>query len=605
MVLLLVACFAFFAPHASSARLQRWLYYSGNLLVDSNMTNLQALFVRAAQSGYTHVLVSDSEFSHLDNVDAHYFTNIAYLKKLAADLGLEIVPDLFPVGFSNDLLSHDPNLIEALPVTNTLLVVTNGLAIIQPEPTVTFPEGGFSNLTLWTFQDTNVVEDIGSARVSDPLGQAARIGQGFQVSPFRQYHVSVRVKTQSFLGTPEIRVLGYSGDLNYNHLGVQPTQDWQTYHAVFNSLTNQQILVYFGCWDGTTGTLWWDNPEIEEVAFLNLVRRPGAPLTIQIENGTNLIEAADYPAFNDPLMGVSPSKGHYDVYHSPPVLAVNAPNGTRLRASWFHAVTFNDDQAVICPSEPATISLLRDQAQRMDAAWSAKGYLMEYDEIRAMNWCGACQQRNMDAGPMLATNVQTSIQILREVNPGGDIYVWSDMFDPYQNAQANYYLVRGNLAGSWLGLDPQVIIIPWDYWTRTNSLQFFSSRGHRQLIGGYYDSVPQEISPWLDAAKPLPGILGVMYTTWISNYGSLEDFSGIVSDFEIHNSWQVGVKSLTGCLQLELPTLSGHSYSILRSPDMYTWQPWTNFTSTAAITRCMDTVSAGQLRNFYRASSAP
>ncbi|HWI58983.1 MAG TPA: hypothetical protein VNZ22_17290, partial [Bacillota bacterium] len=561
LALVLLAWLSAWTPQASAARLQRWLYYSSNLWVDSNITTLAGVLRRAAAAGYTHVLLSDSKFSRLGDMDAHYFSNVASVKNLAASLGLEIVPAVFPVGYSNDILFNDPNLIEAMPATNALLVVSNGLAIAQMDPTVSFPGGDFSNLSLWSWKDTTVVADNGTARVTDPQGQNARIVQTLQVTPFRQYHISVRIKTQSFLGTPEIKVLVSSGALNYNPLGVLQTQDWQTHHVVFNSLTNRQVTVYFGCWDGTTGSLWWDDARIEEVAFLNLVRRPGAPLVIQRENGTNLVEGADYPVFKDPLMGVKPWNGCYDVYHTPPVLAVNLPDGTRLRASWHHAVTVYDGQAMICPSEPATLNWLQDQARRLHAAWGAKGYMMSHDEIRVMNWCAACQQRHLDAGAMLATNVQSCIQILRTVNPGGDIYVWSDMFDPYHNAHNNYYLVRGNLAGSWLGLDPQVIILPWDLSTRTNSLQFFAGRGHRQVLAGYYDSTPSQITQWLNAAQPLPGILGVMYTTWQSSYGNLEAFSGVVSDFEIHHSWQLGAKPVSGGLQLELPTLSGQAYS--------------------------------------------
>ena len=35
------------------------------------------------------------------------------------------------------------------------------------------------------------------------------------------------------------------------------------------------------------------------------------------------------------------------------------------------------------------------------------------------------------------------------------------MFDPNHNAHANYYLVRGDLTGSWKGLDNDIIVVPW------------------------------------------------------------------------------------------------------------------------------------------------
>ena len=532
-MVILFAWSSFFAFDAHASGLQRWVYYSVNLAVDANITTLESVFRRAAASGYTHVLLGDSKFSRLGEMDPHYFGNLKHVKDLAAALGLEIVPAIFPIGYSNDLLFHDPNLIEALPVTNALLVVSNRQAVIQPDPAVIFPGGDFSNLDLWSWKDSIVIAENGAARVTNPKGQNARIVQTLQVTPFRHYHISVRAKTQDFAGTPEVKVLVPSGALNYNRLGVRHSQDWQTHHVVFNSLTNRRVNVYFGCWDGTTGSLWWDDAKIEEVGFLNLVRRQGAPLVIQREKGANLVEGTDFLTFRDPLMGVNPWNGSYDVYHAPPVLQLqlNLPDGTRLRASWFHGVTVNDDQAMICPSAEATRNLLEDQAKRMHAAWGAKGYLMSHDEIRVMNWCAACQQRHLDAGAMLATNVQDCIRILRNVNPNGDIYVWSDMFDPNHNAHDNYYLVRGNLAGSWLGLDPQVIIVQWNFEGRTNGLQFFSGRGHRQLIAGYYDSSPNRITEWLSAAKSSRGITGVMYTTWQNNYKDLEAFSERVSEF--------------------------------------------------------------------------
>src|SRR5690348_1344957 len=79
-----------FSPRpAAAARLQRWVYYSVNLWVDSNITSLQSVLTNAAQAGYTHVLLSDSKFSRLATMDAHYFANLAKVKATAAALGLE------------------------------------------------------------------------------------------------------------------------------------------------------------------------------------------------------------------------------------------------------------------------------------------------------------------------------------------------------------------------------------------------------------------------------------------------------------------------------------------------------------------------------------
>jgi hypothetical protein len=541
---------------------------------------------RASSAGYTHLLLADSKFSHLSTMDAHYFQNLATIKQVAQTNNLEIVPALFPVGYANDLLFNDRNLIEGLPVRDALLVVSNGVANIQADPPVTFPGGDFSNLSLWTWKDSNVVEDNGTARVTNPNGANARIVQTLTVRPFRQYHISVQVKTTNFVVAPQVAVLAGNQSLNFNNLGVQPTQDWTTHHVVFNSLSNSSVNVYFGAWGGTTGSLWWDNAMIEEVVFLNLIRRPGAPLSIATETGTQLVEGTDFARLTDPLMGSVPYAGIYDVYHAPPLLhTVTVTNGAHLRASWYHAATVYDDQACICLSEPGTMALLLDQAQRLHAAFGARGYFMSHDEMRVVNWCGACQDRQLDAGPLLADNVHKCAAILRSVNPNGRIYVWSDMFDPNHNAHANYYLVRGDLAGSWLGLDSDIIIVPWDYDIRSATLQFFAGLGNRQLIAGYYDSDPTRVTNWLNAASSHPGICGVMYTTWVSQFGALEQFEQLIASYPAPSLWlapRLLASALGGQPQLILEGERGRNYFIEQTSDLASWTTWTNFSANDA-----------------------
>jgi hypothetical protein len=524
-MLLVIACRSGFGEGAA---LQKWVYCSENLLVDKNIDELEALLRRAAKAGYTHVLLADSKFAKLGDMDARYFRNIERVKAVAAELKLQIVPALFSVGYSNDLLWHDPNLVEALPVTNALFVVEGGQARLMADPPVALKGGDFAKLSDWSWKDPTVVADNGTALIRDPAGRNARIVQKLKLTPFREYHLSVRIRTQDFRGTPEAKVLAGDRALTFNTLGVKPTQDWTTHHVVFNSLANTEANLYLGCWDGRSGSLWFDDARLEEAGLVNLVRRGGAPLTVRREGGGVLVEGKDFEKVEDPLMGTLPWKGCYTVWHEPPAIRTSLADGTRLRISYYHAVTVHDDQAMICPSEPRTLELLREQAKQMHRAWHAKGYMMSHDEIRVLNWCAACQQRKLDAGEILADNVRSCIRILREVNPGGDIYVWSDMFDPNHNAIKNYYLVRGDLAGSWKGLDKEVIILPWYFEKRAESLHWFAERGNRQVIAGYYDHDPAQVREWLATAKGIPGVAGVMYTTWEHKYGDLERFSEYV-----------------------------------------------------------------------------
>ena len=499
----------------------RWVYCPVNLQVDANVDRLEGIMRRAAKAGYNGILITDSKFSRLDSVIPRYFRNLARVRRLGAELKLRIIPALFPVGYSQNILSQDPDLAEGVPVRNALFVVRDGVARLEADPPVTFREK-------WDWKDDTVDDDW---VVRDPKGRNARVVQKMKVQPFRQYHVTVKVRTKEFKGRPMVRVIAGGRVLNYDYLGVKPTQEWTEHHAVFNSLENKLIRVYLGCWNGTTGTLAWKDAKIEEVGLLNVVRRKGAPLVVRREGGGALIEGKDFEPVADPRMGTVPWRGEYEVWHEPPAIRTSLPDGTRLRVSFYHVLTIHHGQVMICPSEPKTMELLREQARRLHELWGAKDYFMLHDEIRVLNWDESCTRRKLDAGEIVAENVRACAQILRDVNPGGRIYVWSDMFDPHHNAHENYYLVRGNLAGAWKGLDKDVIVAVWFLDKAEKSLDFFSSRGLRTLIAGYYDHDPEWVRGWMKVAPKYEGVEGIMYTTWIQKYADLERYAEIINEY--------------------------------------------------------------------------
>ena len=94
----------------------RWFYSQQNLQVEAGADELVALIGRAAKAGYTGVVLADYKLNILDRVPAHYFRNAEKVKRAAAAANIEIVPWVFPFGYSSGLLAHDPNLAEGLPV---------------------------------------------------------------------------------------------------------------------------------------------------------------------------------------------------------------------------------------------------------------------------------------------------------------------------------------------------------------------------------------------------------------------------------------------------------------------------------------------------------
>jgi RNA polymerase sigma factor (sigma-70 family) len=511
---------------AEAAFTDRWVYSATNLWVNKSVDELEVLMRRAAKAQYTGLLLTDPKLGKLDEMDAHYFINVERVKKLARELNLEIIPSIFSLGYSESILWHNPNLAEALPVKDAPFVVKGGEARLAPDVRL---------LKKFDWKDDSVAFDGKSWTASNPGGKNARFAFNLKVQPFRQYHVSVKVKTQDFKGEPEVKALAGNVSLNFASLGVKPTEEWTEHHAVFNSLEHAEVSVIFGCWNGQTGMLAWKDARIEETGLLNVVRRPGAPLVVARETGEVLAEGKDFERVADPRMGCVPWKGNYEIWHEPPAIKTSLPDGTRLKVSFYQVITTNravtpdSGQVMICPSEPKTLELLKDEAQRVHKVFGAKKYLMAIDEIRVFDQCEACRRRKLDAGPMLAELARQCVKILRDVNPGGKIYVWSDMFDPNHNARKDYCLVRGDLAGSWEGLDKDVCIVAWDC-QREKTLAFFSERGHPLLIAGYYDG-EQDTRQWLEAAKKAKGVTGIMYTTWQQKFDELENFSKTVSEF--------------------------------------------------------------------------
>jgi hypothetical protein len=533
--LLAAVTLAAHAGEKGQERFHRWIYVSTNLLVDRNADDAIALVRRAAKAGYDRALVTDSKFGRLADMDARYFRNVDRLKSAAKEAGVELVPGVCSVGYSESHLSRDPNLAEALPVRDALFVVRGGEARVVADPPVALPGGDFAAAKGWDWKDDSVAVGDGCARVTDPSGNA-RICWKVKVAPYRQYHVAVRVRTQEFRGDARIQAIGLTPGLGkrplvHSNLGAKPTQDWTEHHAVFNSLDQTEVAVYLGLWGGARGALAWDDARIEEAGLLNVVRRDGAPLSVRADGGRELDEGRDFERVADPRMGVVPWPGGYEVWHDPPAIRTKARDGTRLRVSYHHAITVGDGQVMICPSEPATADLLRDHVKRVHAAFGARSYFLQHDEIRVLGWDDSCARTKRSCGEILAANVRDCVRMVRDAAPGAEVHVWSDMFDPNHNAHDGYYLVKDDLAGSWEGLDRDVVVVPWYFEKRAESMRFFAGRGHRQVMAGYYDQDPvRNAAGWMEAARSVPGVEGIIYTTWVRRYDDLERFARAVEE---------------------------------------------------------------------------
>lgn len=560
------------APRADAAPVvaghvlaKRWVYLPTNFQVTANVQRLKDLLDRAKAAGYNGALVGDGKLGRLDDgsLIPVYYSNLKAVLDHARTLGMAVLPGTADFGYSETILWHNPNLAEGLPVRGAEFRASGGRLLPVESVPVALANGDFEELPAsgeqfpgWQFQDApgtatfvdRVVKHGGRAALrmqdlgsNNPPAGNGRVYQRLAVAPFRYYHVSVWVRTQGFDGGDvRVLVLGQnpSRTLQWNSVPVAATQDWTRFDVTFNTLTHSEVLFYLGVWGGETGTIWWDDAAIEPGGFVNLVRRPGAPLTLTSADGSvTYAEGRDVAPVVDPGMGSTPWSGSYDLWHAAP--EIRLPAGSRIaegdlvRASYYHMATIYGSQVAASLTEPESLAIVHDQLasirREFAAAGAFRGWMFNHDEIRVHGWDEAPRAGAGRPGENLAFNFRSLYDDARALDPAAELYTWSDMFDPEHNAADSadpYYLVNGNWSGSWQGLPPDVTILNWNSQPtkRRASAEFFAGRGHAQILAGYYDSAPANFRDrrWLADLAGVPGITGVMYTQWGSGYDNLE-----------------------------------------------------------------------------------
>lgn len=541
-VVLLVSCSAAVAPPVEAPKLepgQKWYHRMTNLLNDDALDGVIEQMKRAKKAGYNGIQINDVKFIKFHVQPPHFVENVKKFRQATRDIGLKCIVGCMDMGYAENILAHDPNLAEGMPVRDAVFVVKGGKLVPDASeyPTIinpSFEEFSGNTPAGWQIDAPGVVSFIDRAEksagkasvrqtdagINDKTGRV-RLYQKFAVKPWRYYHVTVMVKSDNLRGG-DLRVMALGGDgnrLNYQPSPIERTMGWTKIHATFDSRDNTEVALYLGSWNPKSGTIWWDNVAIEPGGFVNVIRRDSLPLTVKSEDGATVYaEGKDFAEVRDPLLVNDPREGYFTLWHDAPEVAI--PAGSRLQEGQKVLVSYNfattsgkDFQIMCCMSEPALYDVLEKDAVWIRDNLQPDAYMMAHDEIRHHGWDDTCVATGKTNGQILADNVKRCTEIIERVDPGKPILVWSDMFDAHHNAGAkNMYLDKGEYPwkGSWEGLPKQVGIINWSD-GKPESFKFFADRGHQQIISGVESS---KIRGWLDAVGKNPGVVGVMYTTW-------------------------------------------------------------------------------------------
>jgi len=530
---------------------QLWYWQHSLVNGEAGLQTSRKLTDRARAAGYTGVAFWDVSFSYLTSPrwPDHGGRYLKRAMDYAVAQGMQVLALGPPFGYSNDVLNFNPNWAEGQRVEGARFKVDDAGRLLRLIDSFSgLANSGFeSGATGWfNNRDRGVDVDSSTSHTGSKSGVInnapgnGRFSQLLTLTPWRQYHLRLFLKSRAYAGPPpvvEVFDAGSQAKLRqYQQIKVAPTQDWMQVDATFNSQSSSSAWLYFGVWGGgNTGTLWFDDVSVEETALVYLIRRSGAPLKVyDPSTGAVFREAVDF----DPIKDSGLTGDPHDDYHAPP--PVTLPSGTTLKPGQTVAMDFYAALPVelhrlgICLTDPAVQEFLMENARQvMAVAPPQTGMFLQYDEMRQMDSCQSCRAKGMTPGQLLAWHVGQTIKLYRSLRPGLAFYAWSDMFDPFANAHDDYYLVEGDIGGSWLGLPPEVTIMNWNLDHLKESLAWFSGEdskqpiAHRQIIAGYYDNHNGQVaaSGELRQAHGIPGIDGLMYTSWEDDNSQLEEFA--------------------------------------------------------------------------------
>jgi hypothetical protein len=519
----------------------------------TDVATIEAQIDLAFSYGYTGVSFWSPALNFMGST-VHPANNVAYMQQIvsyAQSKSMQTMGTTSAYGYSDNGLVNNPNWAEGEHITGSQFTVNASATALAPVNSF----GGLANpgfesgMTGWfSYGDSNMGIDTTVAHSGNASGYItnaagdSRFQQTLAVIPWRQYHGRMWIKTSNFQGFAQIEVWDPTSNiLMFNTtIGQQSTEDWTELDFTFNSRGSTQPSLLFGVWGGSTGTIWFDDVFVEETSLVYVLRRSGTPLTVYnpVNPSTVFSEGSDFNPIADPQLASGALYPFSGFYHTPGT--VTLPATTSLQPGQTVAIDYYAVQPVqatgdvgMCLTEPGAQSFLQQNAQALVSDLPGMNYLLSYDEMRHMNSCALCKAKNLTPGQLLASHVTATYNMYHSLAPSASYYIWSDMFDPYHNAVNDYYFVEGNIAGSWAGVPSGVTIMNWNLGNLATSLTWFSGLNsqqpthYNQIIAGYYDSgngaaaATQE----LQQAAGIPGVAGLMYTTWIPDYSQLQQFA--------------------------------------------------------------------------------
>jgi hypothetical protein len=375
-------------------------------------------------------------------------------------------------------------------------------------------------------------------------------------NPGRHYVLRLWAKAED-LSPARMAICLYDGDRQVDWYPIDVGPAWKK--AEYPILTGdmKDARVYLGSWDAKRGKFWVSGLEVLAPGLVNVLRRPGAPLTVRKEAGGEACgEGRDFAPVSDPALKINQG------YHTPPAIRAlpggNLRDGDRLLVSYYVHPVMRKGQTVTCMSEPQTYELWQKAVAKTWETVQPHYWYLDMDEVRCGGTCQACRDRknvdgtSMTSAQILGDCVTRQFGMIRAVCPDATVAMWSDMLDPNHNGKDEYHFVPGGYAGAWKYIPRDLVMCPWYLHCGKESLAFFEGLGMRTIAGAYYDASSLDDSKkWLDLVRSLPHGSGMAYITWENKYSLMAAFGDMISS-------PAGAIPAAGSTRTPPPSVAGH-----------------------------------------------
>ncbi len=541
-----VACLAM--AGAARAYDNLWVHLSTNGLTDDKeVLRASNVIVRAANAGLKEVV--------WPGLDTYWKwpeprkTRMREIIRIADANGIGIVPMIWSTGYGT-MCGVDSRLIESVLMPDVPYVAKGGSLVPDISGDAIIENGGFeeagnkpNTFRKWfvdhpgdeAFLDTQVFHSGKTSIRMEPAPEKdkyghARMSQHVKLTPGRLYRVEAWFKVDGLDTRGEsLRLQVYldktaeKGGSNFGRMISNLKDGWHKVAFRFTSGESTGATIWCGTWGAKHGKFWVDDISVEEIGLRSLAQREDSPRTVK-----NAATGKAYEFGKDWLNPDrrKPRQGADITFPLPAGSAIKEGEKV-LIDTYVPSHSGPKMQISTCMSDPRLYELFRQSADALEELLHPKKWFLSLDEVRNGGTCPLCAARKTDMAHILASCVLRQHEIIRSVHPGAEIYVWSDMFDPFHNAkQKPYYGCRGTFYGIWDLLPHDIIMVLWYGGVLDKSVPFFTERGFTVMGSVCCDGgKPETVDKWKAGLAAAPGSKGFMYTTWKRDYGLLEEFA--------------------------------------------------------------------------------